>query len=90
MWEPALIEGRHAVKLNESHPFYKKIYGPNLSNSLVIEALDDIFWSLAEASLSTCDNTCIENYDDLRHLVSRKLKTLVEDLPDPEIDEEIL
>ena len=90
LWEPALIEGKHAVKLNESHPFYKKVYGPNLSNSLVIEALDDIFWSLAEASLSTCDKDCIENYEDLRHLVSRKLKTLVEDLPDPEIDEDNL
>ena len=90
LWEPALIEGKHAVKLNESHPFYKKIYGPNLSNNLVIEALDDIFWSLAEASFSTCDSACIENYEDLRHLVSRKLKTLVEDLPDPELDEDNL
>ena len=30
----------------------------------------------------------IENYEDMRHKVSRTLKKLVADLPDPEITEE--
>ena len=87
LWEPAIVEGKHAVRINESHPFYKKIYGPYLKQNLVVEGLDDLLWSLAEAELSTCSQDSLENYEDMRHTVSRFLKKLVADLPDPELDE---
>lgn len=88
LWEPALADGKHAVNINESHPFYKKIYGPYLAQKLVVEGLDDLLWALAEAENTTCSQSSIENYEDMRYTVSRILKKLVADLPDPELTEE--
>lgn len=87
LWEPALADGKHAVNINESHPFYKKIYGPYLAQHLVVEGLDDLLWALAEAENTTCSQASIENYEDMRYTVSRILKRLVADLPDPELPE---
>lgn len=88
LWEPSLVNGKHAVNINESHPYYKKIYGPYLAQHTVVEGLDYLLWALAEAENSTCSQSSIENYEDMRHKVSRTLKKLVADLPDPEITEE--
>lgn len=88
LWEPSLVNGKHAVNINESHPYYKKIYGPYLAQHTVVEGLDYLLWALAEAENSTCSQSSIENYEDMRHKVSRTLKKLVADLPDPEIIEE--
>ena len=88
LWEPSLINGKHAVNINESHPYYKKIYGPYLAQHTVVEGLDYLLWALAEAENSTCSQSSIENYEDMRHKVSRTLKKLVADLPDPELNEE--
>ena len=88
LWEPALADGKHAVNINESHPFYKKIYGPYLAQHLVVEGLDDLLWSLAEAENTTCSSASIENYEDMRFTVSRILKRLVADLPEPELPKE--
>jgi hypothetical protein len=85
LWEPALADGKHAVYINESHPFYKKIYGPYLAQHLVVEGLDDLLWALAEAENSTCSQATLDNYEDMRYTVSRILKKLVADLPDPDI-----
>lgn len=84
LWEPALADGKHAVNINETHPYYKKIYGPYLAQHLVVEGLDDLLWALAEAENTTCSPSSIENYEDMRFTVSRILKRLVADLPDPE------
>lgn len=85
LWEPALADGKHAVNINQSHPFYKKIYGPYLAQNLIVEGLDDLLWALAEAENTTCSPASIENYEDMRFTVSRILKRLVADLPDPEL-----
>ena len=87
LWEPALVSQKHAVYINESHPFYKKIYGPYLRHNTVVEGLDDLLWALAEAENSTCNQDTIENYEDMRYQVSKILKKLVADLPDPETDD---
>ena len=88
LWEPALADGKHAVNINETHPFYKKIYGPYLAQHLVVEGLDDLLWALAEAENTTCSQSSIENYEDMRYTVSRILKRLVADLPDPDENKE--
>ena len=59
-----------------------------MTKSVVVEGLDVLLWSLAEAENSTCNEESIENYEDMRFTVSRILKKLVADLPDPEIDED--
>ena len=88
LWEPALVDGKHAVNINQSHPYYKKIYGPYLAQKVVVEGLDALLWALAEAENSTCNEETIENYQDMRVVVSRILKKLVADLPDPELSDE--
>lgn len=88
LWEPALVDGKHAVNINESHPFYKKVYGPYLAQNIVVQGLDDLLWALAEAENSTCNPSSIENYEDMRFTVSRILKKLVADLPDPDLQTE--
>ena len=88
LWEQALVDGKHAVNINESHPFYKKVYGPYLAQNIVVQGLDDLLWALAEAENSTCNQASIENYEDMRYTVSRILKKLVANLPEPEIAEE--
>ena len=51
----------------------------------MVEGLDDLLWALAEAENTTVSQTSIENYEDMRYTVSRILKRLVADLPDPEL-----
>lgn len=87
LWEPAIIDGKHAVNINESHPYYSKIYGPYLTHNTIVEGLDCLLWALAEAENSTCNEHTKENYEDMRFQVSRILKKLVADLPDPEFDD---
>ena len=87
LWEPALVDNKHAVYINENHDFYKKVYGPILAKGVIVEGLDDLLWALAEAENSTCNQASIENYEDMRFTVSRILKKLVADLPDPEMSE---
>ena len=50
--------------------------------------LDSLLWALAEAELSTFNEETREQYEDMRFLVSKCLKKLVADLPDPELSEE--
>lgn len=50
-----------------------------------MQGLDDLLWALAEAENSTCNPSSIENYEDMRYTVSRILKKLVADLPDPDL-----
>lgn len=88
LWEPGLVDNKHAVRINESHPYYKKVYGPILSQSVIVEGLDALLWALAEAENTTCNQQTIENYEDMRVTVSRILKKLVADFPDPEIPTE--
>ena len=83
LWEPGLVDGKHAVRINESHPYYKKVYVPILPQRVIVEGLDALLWALAEAENSTCNQQSIDNYEDMRVVVSRILRKLVADLPDP-------
>lgn len=84
LWEPAVIDGEHAVAINSSHEFYKKVFGPNITNPSVVQGLDSLLWGLAEAELSTYNTYTREQYIEMRNHVSRILNALVKYLPDPE------
>ena len=84
LWEPAIVDGKHAVAINNSHEFYKKVFGANIDNPSVIQGLDSLLWGLAEAELSTYNSYTLEQYEEMRNQVSRILKALVKDLPDPD------
>ena len=85
LWNPCIVDGgKHAVELNQSHPYYQKIYYPILAQNVMVTGMDALLWALAEAELSTFNAETKEQYEDMRIQVSRYLKKLIADLPDPE------
>jgi hypothetical protein len=87
LWEPAMKAGALGVALNTGHPFYNKAYLPNKENSPVIQALDYLLWAIATAELDNINDTNKDTFEEFRVEVSRNLKRLVADLPDPASDE---
>jgi len=83
LYEPALIEKNRAVKINTAHPYYHKIYVPNINESVTIQGMDALLWALCVAELTTVSDATSESFKDLRYEVSRILDKLVETLPDP-------
>ena len=88
LWNPCITDGKHAVEINKSHPYYQKVYYPVLGQSSLITGMDALLWALAEAELATFNDDTREQYEDMRVHVSRILKKLVIDLPEPEMTEE--
>lgn len=93
LWEPTLrteegTTGSIAVALNTGHPYYVKAYLPNKSNSPVIQALDYLLWALAQAEIDNMTDHTKDAFEEFRIVVSRNLKKLVADLPDPPATEE--
>jgi hypothetical protein len=75
-------ENRHGVLLNQSHEFYRRFYFPNQNNSMLVQAMDSVFWALAEAEMATINNVAQRNIEELRFRVSRILEGLAEELPE--------
>jgi hypothetical protein len=89
LFEPALIERHRAVHINRSHPYYNKVYVPNLNRSVTVQGMDSLLWALAVAELTAYHDETSEHFKDLRFELSRILSKLVEGLPDPEIAENV-
>lgn len=89
LWEPSIAGDRKSVSINMSHPYYEKIYYPLLNRSqVIVTGMDALLWALAEAELSTFNESTRESYEDMRIQVSRALRRLVEDLPEPDFGDE--
>lgn len=88
LWEPCIAEGKHAVEINQSHPYYQKVYYPVLQQNVVVTGMDALLWALAEAEHGTYNEETKEHYEDMRIQVSRILKKLVADLPDPDLEDD--
>lgn len=88
LWEAALVNGNSGVILNTGHPYYPKAYLPNKKNSVVIQALDFLLWSLAQAEFNNINDENKDAFEEFRIEVSRNLKKLVADLPDPDENED--
>jgi hypothetical protein len=86
LWRPCVTEGKHAVEINQSHPYYQKIYFPVLEQNVMVTGMDSLLWALAEAELSTFNDETRYHYEDMRIQVSKFLKRLIADLPDPDTD----
>jgi hypothetical protein len=86
LWNPCIAEEKHAVEINQAHPYYQKVYYPVLAQNVMVTGMDALLWALAEAELSTFNSQTREQYEDMRIMVSRCLKKLVADLPDPDPD----
>ena len=87
LWEPALIAQKQAVRINKSHAYYQKVYMPSIINRDTsvgtIEGMDALLWALSIAELKTVNQATLDYFNDLRYDVSRILRKLVENLPDP-------
>ena len=88
LFEPAIIERHKAVRINTQHPYYHKVYVPNLSSSVTVQGMDSLLWALCVAELSATTDKTAEAFMDMRYEVTRILRKLVESLPDPEVDED--
>ena len=40
LFEPAFIDGHKAVRINISHPYYHKVYVPNLAESVTVQGIE--------------------------------------------------
>jgi hypothetical protein len=86
LWEPCLIDMHHAVRINTGHPYYHKVYVPNLTSGVTIQGMDSLIWALCEAELGTINEATKYHLNELRFEVSRLLRKLVADLPEPELN----
>ena len=88
LWAPALVDGHHAVQINTGHSYYHKVYVPNILSDVTVQGLDSLLWALVEAELGTINPATKNHFEELRFEVSRLLRKLVEDLPEPAMDDE--
>jgi len=86
LWEPVFSRGHHGVRINTGHPYYHKVYVPNFLSGVTIQGIDSLLWALVEAELGTVNEATRNHFLDLRFEVSRLLRKLVVDFPDPEVD----
>ncbi len=86
LWEPALVNGHHSVRVNTGHPYYHKVYVPNHTSGVTMQGMDALLWALVEAELGTVSEKTKHHMQELRFEVSRLLRKLVEDLPEPDLE----
>ena len=87
LFEPALIDQAKGVRINTSHPYYSKVYVPNLKSGVTIQGMDSLIWALCVAELSTINESTLTHFEELRFELSRILRRLVADLPDPKLED---
>jgi hypothetical protein len=83
LYEPRWINQNPGVYINKSHPFYTKVYLPNLQSGVTVQALDSLLWALANAEFDHTQESTRRTFEDMRYHISRALHLLVEDLPEP-------
>lgn len=88
LFEPAIIDRHKAVRVNTQHPYYHKVYVPNFNRSVTVQGMDSLLWALCVAELSTATDKTAETLKDMRYEVTRILRKLVEDLPEPEVEDD--
>ncbi len=87
LWAPALVENNQGVQINRGHPYYNKVYMPSILNRDTsvgtIEGMDALLYALSIAELKTINQATRDHFEELRYEVSKILRRLVENLPDP-------
>jgi hypothetical protein len=83
LWEPCLIDGHCGVRINTGHPYYHKVYLPNITEGVTIQGMDALLWGMSIAELNCVSDSTKAVFAELRYEVSRNLRKLVEDMPEP-------
>ena len=89
LWEASLGDGKVQVAINTGHDWYQKAYLPNASNSPLVQALEFLFHALATVEMNNTSPELDEVFQEFRVDVSRNLKKLVRDLPEPDFDADL-
>jgi len=85
LWDVAFNRDKKpVVVLNENHEFYKRFYRSSEINPMLIQAMDSLLWSMANAEVSSVSDKARKNYEELRMSVSNNLRQLANELPDVE------
>jgi predicted HAD superfamily phosphohydrolase len=72
------------VILNEEHEFYRRFYQSTEITPVLVQAMDSLFWALANAELNSISEPARRNFEELRLSLSNSLKHLAKELPDVE------
>ncbi len=88
LWEPCIIDGHNAIRINTGHPYYHKVYVPNHTSGVTIQGMDSLLWALCSAEFGTVTENNKTHFLEMRYEVSKLLRRLVADLPEPEFDED--
>lgn len=84
LWEAAWTKGHGiGVILNAGHDWFRKAYLPNATNEPLIQAIEYLFYALAHAEINNTNPADRESFEQFRVDVSRNLKRLVRELPEP-------
>ena len=83
VWEPVLINGRIGVRINRGHVYYERVYVPNFKDTVTVQGIDSILWALAKCEQEVLNQDMRKKLTDLRYYVSRTLRELAEELPEP-------
>jgi hypothetical protein len=84
LWEAAWAKNIGiSVMLNTGHDWFRKAYLPNATNEPLVQAIDYLFFALAQAEYNNTNPDERESFEQFRIDVSRNLKKLVKELPEP-------
>jgi len=82
LWHIDMSDEKHTVVvLNESHEFYKRYYLYTEITPVFVQAMDSLFWALANAELNSISDVAKRNFEELRFSLSNSLKNLANELP---------
>lgn len=86
LWEARLAQSNIQVAINAGHAWYRRAYLPYSGDSNLVQAIEYLFYALAQAEMNNTDADAHETFEEFRIEVSRNLKKLVRDLPEPDND----
>jgi len=89
LWEPSFRStgtDHHvtAVRINEHHDFYQKIYQRAVANGYAIEGMDILLWAFAQAEHNNSNEELEPIFEDIREEISSNLKKILRDVPIPD------
>ena len=85
LWEIDITEDKSTVViLNEEHEFYRRFYQSTEITPVLIQAMDSLFWALANSELKSVSDQAKRNFEELRFSLSNSLKFLANELPNVE------
>jgi hypothetical protein len=85
LWEIDITEDNSTVViLNEEHEFYRRFYQSTEITPVLIQAMDSLFWALANSELKSVSDQAKRNFEELRFSLSNSLRFLANELPNVE------